>query len=598
MKIKQSRSGSVTAFDWIAFAVLAAICFFCFQQGDLFNTAGSSFALLNGHILDFYDYNASLGIGDAYLISTYVLFAIWNIPIRLLGLVTAPTLSLPTAVMLWNKLLPTLFFFGSAALSYRMLLLLGADRKQAKIGAYIFLSSPIAFFSQFIFGQYDSLTLFFMMAGIYYWLRDKRLPFILFFGLALTFKYTALLIFIPLLLLREKRYLRIILSGMLVAVPFLVMNALYLTSPAFTHHVGGFNAVGYILGLTFTATYFPISATIVLFLLICGVAFFRDCKDRAELFQWGLFLSSLVCFVIFGLCQWHPQWLMFMTPFLAFGVMYNRKAKDFLFIEFLLMGAFVLVTVTMWNNHVDQRLFEHGVLGELFIRKGGLNSMTMHQLFLSLPLMLSFSAFTGILLILTVYKHPRYLLNHFSEDLSHAAALIRVRLIGGVAVFMVPAFLLLGVLLARPDILDRSGSMAAPLDQLNPGQVYQQHLTYGADDTVSAVSVAVGTYGLRGQSGRLTVELYDAATDTLLAEGSVSLRAVQDNRDALIRFAPTKLTAGAEYDLLFQTVDDDGETSLTIYRTAEASATESRYAVIDGDPQDYNLCYALYGRPN
>ena len=43
--------------DYILFAVCALICFLVFQQGDIRHTAGCSFAYLQGHILDFYEWN-------------------------------------------------------------------------------------------------------------------------------------------------------------------------------------------------------------------------------------------------------------------------------------------------------------------------------------------------------------------------------------------------------------------------------------------------------------------------------------------------------------------------------------------------------------
>ena len=57
--------------DWIVFFLISLFCFFTFQQGDILHTGGSSFAYLNGHILDFYDYNAQFMEVNNYLPSTY-----------------------------------------------------------------------------------------------------------------------------------------------------------------------------------------------------------------------------------------------------------------------------------------------------------------------------------------------------------------------------------------------------------------------------------------------------------------------------------------------------------------------------------------------
>lgn len=424
------KTGKIGKWDWLVFGILAVFCYFSFQQSDILHTGASSFAYLNGHFFDFYDYNVQYVGGNSYLPSTYILFAIWNIPIRLLQLVTVPTLSVSMPVVFWYKLLPTLFYFAAGRVMYRILLELNAEDKLAKLGMFIFLSTPISFFSQFIFGQYDSFTMFFMMLGIYYWIKDDMIKFSVFFSIALTFKYTAFLVFAPLLLLKEKRYLRIILSLVICAALFVLEVAVYYPSEAFRRGVFGFGAVGYITSVALRETNFSVSVVIVLWLLICGVAFFKDTKNRAETYKWGVYLSSLVCFLVFGLCQWHPQWLMFMTPFLVLGMMYHEKSDAFLILDLMLMAAFTLVTVSYWNNHVDQNLFLQGIFSSLLANKDGF-PIIMKDLIHAPALIYSCSAFVGLLLIEMIFKHPKFLVEEVSEKMARSAGLIRLRFIGG-----------------------------------------------------------------------------------------------------------------------------------------------------------------------
>ena len=99
----QARSISVNAiaekplliWDYVAFAAIAVFCFLVFQQSDLLHTAGCSYGYLNGHFRDFYDYCGTFDIHPAYMPSFYLIFAIWNIPMRLFGIVTFPTENLP-----------------------------------------------------------------------------------------------------------------------------------------------------------------------------------------------------------------------------------------------------------------------------------------------------------------------------------------------------------------------------------------------------------------------------------------------------------------------------------------------------------------------
>lgn len=109
----QARSISVNAiaekplliWDYVAFATIAVFCFLVFQQSDLLHTAGCSYGYLNGHFRDFYDYCGTFDIHPAYMPSFYLIFAIWNIPMRLFGIVTFPTENLPVIAILWAKAL-------------------------------------------------------------------------------------------------------------------------------------------------------------------------------------------------------------------------------------------------------------------------------------------------------------------------------------------------------------------------------------------------------------------------------------------------------------------------------------------------------------
>ena len=181
IKLSPKSKESIALADWVIFAFFAILCFLSFQQNDITHTGGSSFAYLNGHFLDFYDYNVQYFGGNSYMPSSYLLFAIWNIPIKLLGLMTVPTMTVTFPVVMWYKLLPTIFYLVSGYLIYKIALVIGMGNLKAKLCGYAFLTMQIGFFSQFIFGQYDSFTVFFMLLGLLYYYRKDYLKFSVFF---------------------------------------------------------------------------------------------------------------------------------------------------------------------------------------------------------------------------------------------------------------------------------------------------------------------------------------------------------------------------------------------------------------------------------
>ena len=189
----QARSISVNAiaekplliWDYVAFAAIAVFCFLVFQQSDLLHTAGCSYGYLNGHFRDFYDYCGTFDIHPAYMPSFYLIFAIWNIPMRLFGIVTFPTENLPVLAILWAKLLPCLIYVASGVLIYHIAILAGMGSKKSKLCAYACLTMPVAFYAQFIFGQYDIIMTFCVLLGVYYYLKKKDIWFIFWFAIAI-----------------------------------------------------------------------------------------------------------------------------------------------------------------------------------------------------------------------------------------------------------------------------------------------------------------------------------------------------------------------------------------------------------------------------
>ena len=168
------RESGIRWFDWAVFILLALGCHLLFQQADIRHTGGAGIAYLNGHILDFYSYNAERIGGCAYMPTTYILFAVWDIPLKLLGLVQEPTMDVGFWVTFWYTLLPIGMYAGTAFLMFKLARLVGFSVGKARIASYACATAPIGFYSQFLFGQYDSITMFFVMLGVYYYFKKNK----------------------------------------------------------------------------------------------------------------------------------------------------------------------------------------------------------------------------------------------------------------------------------------------------------------------------------------------------------------------------------------------------------------------------------------
>lgn len=438
----------ITVIDWIIFAILACFCYFSMQQQDILHTAGSSFSILNGHILDFYEYNAQYMSLNNYMISSYILFALWNLPIYLLGVVTTPTMDVPYAVLMWYKALPTLCYFISTLVIYRIGKDVGFSTKKARIMAYAFAATPIGFFSQFCFGQYDIFTVLFVLLGIHFYFSKRKYDFLLFavcFGVSFTFKYFSILLFVPLLLLRKKDITSILKYGCVAIAPILLFNLPYINSTYFRNGVAGFGAVGYIFSAKFDVGV-GISVYIIplLWVLTCVYAFVQGTEKKSQEEQFTIvnFCCCMVMFISFGLSMWHPQWLLLAVPFMTFSIFLSKRKDIICLLQFVLTIVFFGFVVNFWVDFVDQQLFGLGCFKDCFIPKMDMG-IKMRNIYAFSDLNILYTMFSGVLLGCTVLSSPRFCMTKWEEATAKEVSWIRARSWCGILAFVIPMIICL-----------------------------------------------------------------------------------------------------------------------------------------------------------
>ncbi len=606
---KMKKLDKLTKFDWVIFLFLIFFSYFTLQQWDLLHTAGSSAAYLNGHFFDFYEYNQQYVKVNNYFPSSYILFAIWNIPLKLFGMFNVPTLNPTIPMIMWYKLLPTLFYFGCGILFKKICLLLGMGKEKAQIGTFVFLTTPIAFFSQFIFGQTDSFTLFFVLLGIVFWLRNKPKDlyyFALCFGIACTFKYFPVFLFAPVLLLKQKKYVEIIKSVLLFFSPLVIETIPYLHSEAFQSGVFGFEANGYLSNTTFATTMWPLSILILCWIVVCAVAFFvsPSVKDQYEtdVNKWFIFLTTIVCYLLFGLQTWHPQWLLFMTPFLVLGMLAHKNGNIFAVIDIMLMLMFTIITVNNWPNHVDQQLFGYGILRRLLVDRYNVN-LTMRQLFIFKDTKILFSFFSGLLLVSSIFKHPIFLRNDVKTIQDNFLHHIRARMLIGINIFIIPALIcLISMLNGNKVLVDFSPStnVGSFIGQENIGvtnnqRFVAQYWVASENAVINSLGFFAGNYA-RKNEGILKITIYDNQKETEISNTIINLRKIRDNEWQQFQLNPAKIEKGQAYRVEFDVLGKTEKDAITFYKAPlKKDFITNYYAIIDKHRQVFNLCIYLAG---
>lgn len=361
----------VCLWEKIVFSVITVLCFTCFYHSDILNTAGSAFTFLNGHILDFYTVNADLGYYDIYMPGVYILFAVWNIPLYILGygrtLVPFHEMAYPYPVYLWFKLLPALCYFLTSFLIKEIMMEVGFSERKSRIAQIVWTACPLGFLSQFTHGQYDIFALFICLLGFLSYLRRHDKRFLLFFIIAVTFKYFALLYFMPMLLLREKNFWK---------AAFKTVLAVILNIPMLLNQGYGAGYVEFMARNSLIArVLYPhivmghrgadIPIIPVLFILLFAYIFFRakEAETKEGVFSQIVCYANFANFAMFGFLFWHPQWLLYATPFLVFTIFLAKDKKKTVLLQIGLALAYTVCKIVSFSADGAQHMLAGGLFG-------------------------------------------------------------------------------------------------------------------------------------------------------------------------------------------------------------------------------------------
>ncbi len=230
--------------------------------------------------------------------------------------------------------LPYLFF--DLGIAFLLSGLFSEQRK--RLLAFIFwLFNPLTFYASYMMGQFDVIPTFFTVLALYLAKRRKLEFAALSIGIGAAFKIYPAFFLIP-LILTEKKWISRIKLMFIGVVPYLLLIAPFLFS-------SGFRSTALVASQTDKSFFakIPISGGEAIILFPLFIAFFYFVfyfREHIEL--WKSFFIILITFFIFT--HFHPQWYLWLTPFLIISLI-NSNFKNWLvvivsFLSFLGMVTF------------------------------------------------------------------------------------------------------------------------------------------------------------------------------------------------------------------------------------------------------------------
>ncbi len=328
----------------LAFAAVTVLFYYSYFYADFYETGleGVRFwdILFAGKIRHFYTQIFLIGNTQyipLYDFPMYIIFAIWNFPLWEIAKLKKNDIYHSSLCLMWKKSLTLCFTFLAVKMFRRMLADLGLDEEERNTGIWMFLSSGFYMVGLVVLSQYDVICLTIILWAVSEYLRGNDRKSLILFALAAPLKYFGLLVFVPLLLLKEKRISRIILNLVLVMIPCLFFWVMFpygrpdlLPGCVFSNSSSGTN-VGkpvymdlYDRGqIAFGVLFFFVFGEII-FLLLCYLYKEKEVWKNGKLVMYVCFTAFMIQFT---LAYSHPYWQILMVPFTTALILLNHKYR-------------------------------------------------------------------------------------------------------------------------------------------------------------------------------------------------------------------------------------------------------------------------------
>ncbi len=453
---------------WTALLGSLLVLFFCYTYNDNVITTLHGMnvwsALREGELPRFYSYNADVTPSStdfhtapiSYGFGIYLVFAVWNFPLWLLQEYAGVDVFDSVLCLAWAKAITLPFLAGCFWAVGRLCQTLGVDRGRTRWAQFMFLSSGLTVAAVFIMGQYDVIHLFLTLLGLDLLLRGRYRYFLLCLAGAVALKLFPLFVFLPVLLLREKRYLRI-LAALAAAVSLtLVLKVPFLWDSEFSSAPGDGLIRGMVLAnpLPFGITGAP--AFPLLFGMLC-IACFVLRPEPERLARATVYAAFAGVALFFLATPAYPYWFVMLTPFVAIvWAVEAGRGRDLATLDLALIAVTLLIHQIYYSWCFDLTVVRPMALAALLTPVDDLAvPMSPAGIYASLGLTpylsLLTSAFAALLIAVLVLGYPR---SH-PETLSPAGVdgperrVLVVRAAVGLGMCAIPAAVYLYTLVAH-----------------------------------------------------------------------------------------------------------------------------------------------------
>lgn len=184
-------------------------------------------ALFEGRFFEFYSYNIASAVNGetvhkaVYEVFLYTVLAIWNLPLYIIEKIIGGNILDFFPAKVYAKLFLIVLVFAAGKLTEQIAVQCGLEKEKAEECFFLFVGSAAVFSSSAVIGQIDIIGLVFILSALLAYMKNEKLKFYILFIMAYQCKFFAMVVFIPLILLKEKNPIKILIK---VGLPVVIAN--------------------------------------------------------------------------------------------------------------------------------------------------------------------------------------------------------------------------------------------------------------------------------------------------------------------------------------------------------------------------------------
>ena len=415
-------------------------------------------ALLQGNIRNFYQFcyekaqfylreNIAGSHYATYDFPLHAVLGIWGIPLYLVCNITNTEVTSSMLGILYGKSIFLFALICVSVLMYKICLNLKLSKKMAQYCVFLFCSSILIFSTICIIGQSDIIGIYFILQGVNAYIKKEDTKFLFWFMIAVPFKMYALFIFIPLLLLQEKRVIYIGIKGAVVVALNVICNGFFNDGSPAMEEKANFSKrmLERLLENKINLLNGEIPILLILFLGICVWCYLHE-KDK-DFYECAVFIPLITVIAIFVSFNSFPYWFLYLTPFIAIAISYNAKYFDSVILfETVGMAALVIGHYIQYYWCFDIINGHKMLICKLMNGESGSKAIFLVNLVRDLPevyLGVLYAVYVVCMISIAFLCNPIFLKKREEGMVQDIGRKLNIRMLVNVCIGYIPVFLLI-----------------------------------------------------------------------------------------------------------------------------------------------------------